>query len=124
MEKNKRSAMLKILSRGSHGRCKFASPVASWENIDGAWDLDADRMASRTFCSSFLAIISAAFPRGHRITGTWPAPIYQCTISRTVYRHTHSGYYTEEASCNSLDFGLDLLLRRGWRIQNSVSRVW
>ena len=52
------------------GRCRFERPEASWANSEGEWERADDRMASRIFCSSFLAIISAALPRGARMIGT------------------------------------------------------
>lgn len=59
---------------GLRGRCSVESPVESWANREEeeeeACVRDADRRASRILVSSFLAIISAALPRGARMSGT------------------------------------------------------
>lgn len=58
------------------GRCRFDNPDASCANNDvvAPCAREAERMASRILISSFLAIISAAFPFGARMIGTWPYP--------------------------------------------------
>jgi len=64
-----------ILRLYSRGRWRFARPVESVENseVEELCDLAEERIASRIFVSSFFAIISAAFPLGALINGTWPA---------------------------------------------------
>ena len=57
------------------GLCRFDNPVESCANIEVVCERAAERMASRILVSSFLAIISAAFPLGQRIIGTWPGHI-------------------------------------------------
>lgn len=56
------------------GRCSDESPVESCANREEVEEeacvRDADRRASRILVSSFLAIISAALPRGARMNGT------------------------------------------------------
>ena len=58
------------------GRCSVENPVESCANREEVEEeacvRDTDRRASRILVSSFLAIISAAFPRGARMNGTWP----------------------------------------------------
>ena len=58
---------------GLRGRCSDENPVescANKEEVEEACVRDADRRASRILVSSFLAIISAALPRGARMNGT------------------------------------------------------
>jgi hypothetical protein len=55
------------------GRCRAENPVESCANREEEEEVcvrDADRRASRILVSSFLAIISAALPRGARMKGT------------------------------------------------------
>lgn len=61
--------------RHVRGRCNVDNPVESCEKrlVVEACERDVDRIASLIFTSNFLAIISAAFPLGARITGTCPA---------------------------------------------------
>ena len=47
--------------------------MESWANkVEEPCEREEEIMASRIFCSSFLATISAAFPFGQRIKGTRP----------------------------------------------------
>ena len=64
--------MLTLIKEGLRGRCSDESPVESCANreVEKACVRDADKMASRILVSSFLAIISAALPRGARMKGT------------------------------------------------------
>jgi len=60
---------------GLRGRCNVEKPVESCANREVEEDVcvrDADNRASRILVSSFLAIISAALPRGARMKGTCP----------------------------------------------------
>jgi hypothetical protein len=58
--------------KGLRGRCSDESPVESCANreVEEECVREADRSASRILVSSFLAIISAALPRGARMNGT------------------------------------------------------
>ena len=58
--------------KGLRGRCSDENPVESCANKEEeeACVREADRRASRILVSSFLAIISAALPRGARMKGT------------------------------------------------------
>jgi len=71
------------------------SPVASWENSDAVCEREAVRRASRILVSSFLATISAAFPLGQRIKGTWPFNYVSELVADKVERPTHGSNYTE-----------------------------
>lgn len=57
---------------GLRGRCSDEKPVESCANREEVEECvrDADRRASRILVSSFLAIISAALPRGALMNGT------------------------------------------------------
>ncbi len=54
------------------GRWRLESPEESCAKSEEVWDRAEDRMASRIFCSSLFAIVSAALPRGARMIGTCP----------------------------------------------------
>lgn len=67
--------MEKSRRKDVRGRCRLDSPVASCVNrADGKCECErvVVRIASRILVSSFFATISAAFPRGARMNGTWP----------------------------------------------------
>lgn len=71
------------------GRERFESPVESCENREGPWAREAVSIASRILVSSFLAIISAAFPFGARIMGTWPSLTYVSVPVRRRLKYDH-----------------------------------
>ena len=62
------------MTENIRGRWRVDNPVASLvkREVEEWPALEAESSASRIFVSTFFAIISAAFPRGARINGTWP----------------------------------------------------
>ena len=69
---NYQQETLKVDISDSRGHCRFDKPVTSCEKREEECDRDAVMRASLILVSSFLATISAAFPRGARMNGTCP----------------------------------------------------
>jgi hypothetical protein len=115
-----------VIECSLRGRCKLESPVESIAKsvVEEDPTREDERIASRILVSNFFATISAAFPLGARMNGTWPShkseSFSHVMRSSSKTAHTAGCNNTKQPCCDAFDLIFDLLLRGRRRVQNRV----